>query len=226
MPRPSSPASPSLRYLAASDFELIVGGAGKHDLPQTNGNPLDPSAGFAAGGDSAVAPPVSSGAADGPGFTWPADMPDQLIDGGDADSAQDWDNSGAPMTLDGVDSITPYQVSSLPDQVAIDAAAGGGQHGCHDAGDNGNYDDTGNDSPDDSGNGDGGAQLGGHHDGPGHRDDGGAPHQAAPAPGGNEGSNVLDWAFSPRGPIAGASGGDLARDIWGMLGNLGDRLRR
>ena len=413
MPRHSSPASPSIRYLAASDFELIVGGAGKHDLPETNLSPFGPSAGFAAGGDSAVAPPMSAGAADGPGFTWPADtvqaadhalpagsfavgppsagaadgagftwpadMQDQLIDGGDVgvdgvphmggtivpdgppdadssgddgaggdwvDSAQDWDHAGAPMTLDGLDSVTPYEVSSLPDEVASDAAMaddvgtapdwpdvmpyevnevgaepitaqpdhvdqgggchaagggdgdgggqhhgdgggqgdGGGHHGDGGQGDGGGHDGGHDGHRDDGAN--GGAQLGGHHDGTGgghghHHDDDARPegqqvaatqhqddpmswtssvpaqirdhvpalasvdvgasalgrppgnadlaphHQAAPqAHGGNDGSNILDWAFSPRGPIAGAIGGDLAQNIWGNLGNLGDRLRR
>lgn len=57
-----------LRILAASELELIVGGAGKQDT--LSAAPFLPGGG---GFDHVAIGPPAAGAADGPGFTWPSE---------------------------------------------------------------------------------------------------------------------------------------------------------
>ncbi len=101
MTRHLSPAySPSsLRYLAASDFDLIVGGAGKQDIALA-GDAYLPGGGGSLSTDIVnevvTAPPMTAGAADGAGFTWPDAQPDTVEQAPAADADALVDGEGPP----------------------------------------------------------------------------------------------------------------------------------
>ncbi len=273
MPRHHAPASSSFRYLAASDLDLIVGGAGKQDTLAAD--PYLPG-GSVGGGDAGIEPAVTAGAADGPGFTWPADMQDPLEvapadeaphmcgttipdapAGGDV-PADDWVSAAGwgDGDLAGGDVAGGDVAGGASWASTIDSSAGweGSEPPMTLDGEGGDRDDGGGcgDDEDDAADDEGDVQLG---DAPGQAADDplswsstvsaapnpttsyerppaaadvnsvGAQPVAPPMPAADAG-NLLDWAFSPRGPVAGAVGGDVAQNIWSMLDRAGADIGR
>ncbi|HVV84539.1 MAG TPA: hypothetical protein VHE35_15830 [Kofleriaceae bacterium] len=180
----NSPANPSLRYLAASDFDLVVGGAGRPDVLHADHY-------LPGGGADQVsiktAPPISTHAADGPGFTWGnAAAPDPTAVHGDVPGGGHltegswegtlggaWDHAGTPAASDGLHDVQMFDAHARPADSAMTDDVG--QVDLHDIMP---YEAT--QLPTDAGpvdvqdTGDGGHCHGG--DGQGHHDGGGGGH--------------------------------------------------
>lgn len=134
MPRHTSPATSSRAplYLAASDFDLIVGGAGR---PETlAADPYLPG-GHVSGGGGADLVPVEAtavGAADGPGFTWPDDVQADTVDGS-LDGGTDPFAVAPPMSEGAADGAGFTWPADAQLDTALDEGApddGGAPHMC------------------------------------------------------------------------------------------------